>query len=254
VDWSLLACGRSGHLTYHPDEADLAERLSVITAAGEAWRCLRCGSFVPGAPAHSGPASQAPTLLRGRALRDAVILRLLAVERFVEGLGLLLAAVAVWRWQDWKGDFATLWSRDLPLLQPIAEQFGWDLQHSVIARWAADLVTVNASALTALALGMTAYALLRWVEAVGLWLMRRWGEYLAVVLTSVFLPWEALELAHHPTVVKGLLLLINIAAVIWLVWTKRLFGARGGRAAHEAEHAEVSILAIEREALHSPPP
>ena len=89
---------------------------------------------------------------------------------------------------------------------------------------------------------MILYGLLRWLEGVGLWLAKRWGEYLAVVLTSVCLPWEILELTHHVTAIKVVLLLVNIAAIIWLVWTKHLFGARGGKAAFEAKRASVSIL------------
>ena len=52
------------------------------TPLGEAWRCLRCGCYVLGEPHGSGPAEDAPVLLRGKALRSAFILRLLAIERF----------------------------------------------------------------------------------------------------------------------------------------------------------------------------
>lgn len=182
-------------------------------------------------------------------LRDLIIMRLLAVERFIEGLGLILAALVVWRWDGMKGDFASLWSKDLPLLQQIAEQFGWDLQHSVVARWIIDATDVTASTLFGIGALMILYGLLRWLEGVGLWLAKRWGEYLAVVLTSVFLPWEILELTHHVTAIKVLLLLVNIAAIIWLVWTKYLFGARGGKAAFEAKRASVSILEVEKSAV-----
>ena len=79
--WELRTCGRSGRVTYVPDEAELAGRLSGRTGAGTVWRCLRCGDFVLGAPKHRGPADQAPLVLRGKALRSAIILRLLALER-----------------------------------------------------------------------------------------------------------------------------------------------------------------------------
>src|SRR6476659_7797204 len=82
VDWSLRGCARHGHATYAPDEPDLRARLRADTAAGEAWRCLRCASFVVGPPRGSGPADGAPIVLRDRALRDAVVLRLFAVERW----------------------------------------------------------------------------------------------------------------------------------------------------------------------------
>lgn len=84
--WELRSCGRHGHLTYAPDEAALAERLRIDSIQGEAWRCLRCGDYALGTAAASGPAQDAPVPLRGKALRDAFIIRLLAIERLVRGL------------------------------------------------------------------------------------------------------------------------------------------------------------------------
>ncbi len=71
---------------------------------------------------------------------------------------------------------------------------------------------------------MAAYALIEFIEAVGLWLMKRWGEYFAVVATGVFLPLEIYELTEKVTVLRLGALVINLAAVIWLLWSKRLFG------------------------------
>jgi hypothetical protein len=85
-------CGWHGHVTWAPTEEELADRLSVDTVHGEAWRCLRCGTYVLGDPHGRGPAEQAPLVMRGRALRDAFILRLLALERGIRGV--LLVALA----------------------------------------------------------------------------------------------------------------------------------------------------------------
>jgi len=40
-----------------------------------------------------------------------------------------------------------------------------------------------------------------------------------------------------------------VFAVVYLLWTKRLFGIRGGRAAFERERENVSLLEVERAAL-----
>ena len=71
MDWDLRTCARKGHVTYAPDEEQLRAKLTATTPLGEAWRCLRCGSYVLGEPHGHGPADEAPTLLRGRALRSA---------------------------------------------------------------------------------------------------------------------------------------------------------------------------------------
>ena len=52
---------------------------------------------------------------------------------------------------------------------------------------------------------MFAYAAVQFVEATGLWLMRRWGEYFAVVATSIFLPLEVYELTDRVTVLRVVL-------------------------------------------------
>ena len=44
-------------------------------------------------------------------------------------------------------------------------------------------------------------------------------------------------------------LLINLTAVVWLIWSKRLFGVRGGGPAYRAEHATESLLSVERAAV-----
>ena len=99
--------------------------------------------------------------------------------------------------------------------------------------------------LTWIAVGLTAYAAIELVEAVGLWLMRRWGEYFAVIATSVFLPWEIYELTDKITALRLIAFVINIVAVVWLLWSKRLFGLNGGGKAYREEHETVSLMSVE---------
>ncbi|GBG37774.1 hypothetical protein NJB14197_26050 [Mycobacterium montefiorense] len=73
--WELVTCALAGHVTYAPDEQALANRLTGTTGLGEVWRCLRCGEFVVGAPHGKGHAEDAPMIMRGKALRQAIIIR-----------------------------------------------------------------------------------------------------------------------------------------------------------------------------------
>ncbi|MBV8300746.1 MAG: DUF2127 domain-containing protein [Candidatus Dormibacteraeota bacterium] len=75
------------------------------------------------------------------------------------------------------------------------------------------------------ALGIAAvlYGLLEGFEALGLVLRRRWAEYLVLLATVAFIPLEVDELIRHPSVWKGLALLVNVAIVVYLVRRKRLF-------------------------------
>jgi hypothetical protein len=47
---------------------------------------------------------------------------------------------------------------------------------------------------------------------------------------------------------------INLLLAIYLVWTKRLFGARGGKKAHEARLRTESLIEVEQAALAAASP
>jgi uncharacterized membrane protein (DUF2068 family) len=245
VDWSLRACGRKGHVTYEPDEPALRQRLHAQTPAGEAWRCLRCGDFVVGPPRSAGRAEDAPLVLRGRQLRDAVVLRLLAVERWVRGLLILLLAYGVHRFSNAKASLSHVFETDLPLVRPLADRLGDNLDESGVVSTIRGALEARHSTLTLITFGLAGYALLQLVEGTGLWLLKRWGEYFAVVATSVFLPVEIYELIEKVTVTRVIALIINVAAVLYLLLSKRLFGLRGGKSAYDAERHSESLIEVE---------
>jgi uncharacterized membrane protein (DUF2068 family) len=245
--WELRACARHGHLTYRPDEPELAGRLSATTAVGEAWRCLRCGDFAVGAPQASGPADRAPLVLRGAALRGAVIIRFLAVERLFRFLLLGAGVWAVLRFRDSQQTIQATVDRDLPLLSAM----GIHVEQLALVRDLQKALTESPGRLTLVAALLAAYALLELAEAVGLWTMRRWGEYLAVVATSIFLPWEIRELVRGLTAFHTSLFVLNVAAVVYLLLSKRLFGLRGGRAAYDVERRGEQLLEVEQTAVRA---
>lgn len=248
MDWSLRACARKGHVTYAPDETGLRERLHVPTPAGEAWRCLRCATFVVGEPRGSGPADEAPVVLRGKALKDATILRVLAVERFGRGLLLLLLAYGVYRFRGSEMSVRQTFDRALPAAKPLARVFSLDLDTSPTVEKLRHVLASKPHTLTLIAGALLAYAALQLLEGVGLFLLKRWGEYVAAIGTSVFLPLELYELTEKVTVLRVVALLVNVAAVVYLVLSKRLFGVRGGHPAFQAERASESLLEVEESA------
>jgi uncharacterized membrane protein (DUF2068 family) len=89
------------------------------------------------------------------------------------------------------------------------------------------------------------YAALQLAEGVGLWSLKRWGEYVAVVGTGVFIPFEVYELTDNVSWLKIVVLLVNIAAMLYLLINKRLFGIRGGGKAYEEHLHEESLLEVE---------
>jgi uncharacterized membrane protein (DUF2068 family) len=76
---------------------------------------------------------------------------------------------------------------------------------------------------TLLATGLVLYAALEAIEGVGLWLHRRWAEYLVVLATGIGIPFEVYEVSHRVTVFRVGVLVVNFAIVVYLAWRKRLF-------------------------------
>lgn len=61
------------------------------------------------------------------------------------------------------------------------------------------------------------------------WALREghpWGPWLVVVFTSLFLPFEAYHLFRHPRPSRAVLLLGNLAILVFLVWYARRHAAR----------------------------
>jgi len=246
VEWNLRSCSRKGHVTYAATEPEFRAKLEATTPLGDAWRCLRCGDYVLGTPHAEGPAVDAPVLLRGKELRSAFILRLLAVERWIRGLIVVLLGVAVLRLESTQVSLQKLFDEDLKSLKPFFDQIHFNVSDSATIRSIEKVLHAKPSTLNLIAAGLFFYGALQIVEGIGLWSLKRWGEYVAVVGTTLFIPLEIYELTDKISWLKISALVVNLAAVAYLVLSKRLFGVRGGHHAYVAAQHEESLLEVEK--------
>jgi len=248
VDWNLKSCSRKGHVTYAPDEPAYRAKLEASTPLGDAWRCLRCGTYVLGDPHGTGPADDAPVLLRGRALRSAFILRALAIERWGRGVIIALLGIGVFRLKTTQISLQQLFDRDLTSLKPFFDQIHFNVRDSSTVNSIEKVLNAKPSTLNLIAAGLLLYGALQIVEGIGLWSLKRWGEYVAVVGTTLFIPLEIYEIADKATWLKITVFVINVVAVLYLLLSKRLFGVRGGHRAYEESLHEVSLLEVQESA------
>jgi uncharacterized membrane protein (DUF2068 family) len=257
IGWESVTCGLHGHVLLGTDAATLREQDAVLAreAGGLRWhRCLRCDTWTPLPPPpdpareHPPDRDQIDIPERGKALRDRIVLRLIALDRVVHfvALGLLgIAVLLVARHElSLRGDFY----RVVADLQrgvgggPVQTT----PQHGILHELA-KLFAVRSGTLTRVGLIVLAYAILEGVEAVGLWLAKRWAEYLTFVATTVLLPLEVYELLNRATALKIIGFIINLAIVVYLLFKKRLFGLRGGgRAEADERAADMSWEALVR--------
>ncbi|HZR58648.1 MAG TPA: DUF2127 domain-containing protein [Terriglobales bacterium] len=62
------------------------------------------------------------------------------------------------------------------------------------------------------------YAILRFVEAYGLWHARAWAEWIALISGGMYLPFEIYKLIHRPNLFHGSVFIINVAVVIYMAF------------------------------------
>jgi uncharacterized membrane protein (DUF2068 family) len=68
------------------------------------------------------------------------------------------------------------------------------------------------------------YASLDLVEGIGLYLEKTWAEYLTLIITASFLPWEVYEIFHRLTLVRFSILTVNAVVLVYLL--KLVMGRR----------------------------
>jgi uncharacterized membrane protein (DUF2068 family) len=145
-----------------------------------------------------------------------------------------------------------LFNRAIPAAKPLARVFDYDLDTSPTVDRIRHLIGTSHSEVQLIAILLFIYAGSQVLEGVGLALLKRWGEYVAATFTAVFLPFEVYELTEKVSVLRVGALAINVAAVIYLVLSKRLFGVRGGGEAYEAQLRGEALLEVEQAADESP--
>jgi uncharacterized membrane protein (DUF2068 family) len=77
---------------------------------------------------------------------------------------------------------------------------------------------LNDHRLKQISVAVFCYAALDLAEGVGLILEKAWAEYLTLILTASFLPWELFEIIKHVTWLKIALILINLLVLAYLVF------------------------------------
>jgi uncharacterized membrane protein (DUF2068 family) len=98
------------------------------------------------------------------------------------------------------------------------------LEHKVVT-WLLEWFSgLTASRVHALRMVTLAYAAVFTLEGIGLWMHKRWAEWLTTVITASLIPLELWELFHAPNLGKAAVVVANVAIVIILIWHVRSKG------------------------------
>lgn len=199
-------------------------------------RCLRCDVWVE-QPVPAGnqarwsslpPLANLPKPRRGKPLHDAILLRVIALERAAHSVAFTILAVALALIETNLGVVHDFARRLVEGFASPVRQSGPGASKSWLDREMAKVLHLEQGTVKLLLATAVIYAVVEGVEAVGLWRERRWAEYLTAVATAGFLPLEIHELFARVTALRVGALVTNVAVLAWLIWNKHLFGVRGG--------------------------
>src|ERR1700761_4071334 len=140
------------------------------------------------------------------------VLRTIALYKLVKGMLLLGVAYGELRLRD-----ASLAAKLLSWAQ--ARPYG--LAHRIVGQLLEWFGSLSVSRIHSLRIVTLAYAAVFAIEGIGLWLEKRWAEWLTTIITASLIPLEAWEIILRPTIGKVLILLANVAVVAYLVWHVR---------------------------------
>ena len=134
-------------------------------------------------------------------------LLLVALYEFTKGLVLVLVAIGLLR----------LLGRDLQaVVTGWAHALRLNLQNHFVDHLLARAGLINPWELKQLSALSFFLGALHLTQGVGLFLEKRWAEYLTIVATATFIPLEIYELTRHLTPTRAAVLIANVALVAYL--------------------------------------
>jgi len=118
----------------------------------------------------------------------------------------------------------SLINRDLELLaKQLASVMNLDIDNRFLKLILTKLMDIKPPTLVGVSVVGFLYAILNLVEAVGLMMRYRWAEYLTIIATAMFIPFELYELFEKLTLFRVAALTINLLIVAFLVRHTEMF-------------------------------
>ena len=161
------------------------------------------------------PIDASASVRRDTSTRERGALKAIAAFEATKGLAALASTIGL----------LSLLHHDLHhLALELVGHFGLDPKQHFPALLLQYVDQVNGTPLSSVVLLGGAYITIRLVEAYGLWFDRSWGEWVAALSGSLYVPFEVQHLIHQTTAISALVLMFNLGVVGFML--RRLYERR----------------------------
>ena len=153
--------------------------------------------------------------------------RTVATVEFVKGLVVVIAGLGFFSMRHHKD----IWS----VAESFLEFLHINPYHHYVGVFIKLVSRLNDVRLWKIAVVASVYAIMRFIEAYGLWYALPWAEWMAFLSGAIYIPFEAVDLIRKPTVFRVAVIVINLVVVLYMLHL-RVQAAEKRHAAHK--HAE----------------
>lgn len=149
-----------------------------------------------------------PTLARARLKKHNRVLLLIAVYKFLHAL--FFFAIGL-------GAHHLLHKDVADEIDLFARRLRFDPESGLVLFVLHQASRLTGPLLKRISLVAYCYAVVMLIEGIGLYLEKTWGEFLTLVITASFLPWEMVQIFRRVTLFRVSLLTINFLVFFYLL-------------------------------------
>ena len=146
--------------------------------------------------------------------KHEAFLKIIIIEKFALGIIAALLSFGV----------ISFINKDMEVFaNQIVDYFDLDMDNSYIEAVITRIGMIKNGTIIGVSIGMVSYASLNLAMGYGLHMRKRWAEWLTVIATALFIPFEIYEIIQEQTLIRIGILILNCAIVYYLAKHKELF-------------------------------
>ena len=152
--------------------------------------------------------------------------RTVALLEFTKGLLVVLAGLGLFSMRH-----KDIWG----VTESFLEFFHANPNHRLVGVFIDLVYKISDIRLWKVAVVVAVYVTLRFIEAYGLWYVRAWAEWMAIASGTIYIPFEVIDLWHHPAWFRLVIVAVNVGIVLYMLALRLEAAKKHAAARHSAQ-------------------